>query len=217
MAATNGFAGAYARSSHSVSVSALAGSGTGMERDYDYSATVHGADLDDPAEIGRRAGERAVRRLGPRKVATTRVPIVIEQRLAGGLLRSLAGAINGGAIARGTSFLKDRMGERIFPAGMNVVDDALRPRGLASKPFDAEGLATRRTHFVADGILGSWVLDLYAARKLGLASTGHAARGTGSPPSASRTKPYLQPGTTSTQPPIRQVWEGLCVTAQTGQ
>src|SRR3546814_15467830 len=84
MAATNGFAGAYARSSHSVSVSALAGSGTGMERDYDYSATVHGADLDDPAEIGRRAGERAVRRLGPRKVATPRVPIVIEQRLAGG-------------------------------------------------------------------------------------------------------------------------------------
>src|SRR3546814_16564140 len=117
-------------------------------------------------------------RLGPRKVATTRVPIVIEQRLAGGLLRSLAGAINGGAIARGTSFLKDRMGERIFPAGMNVVDDALRPRGLASKPFDAEGLATRRTHFVADGILGSWVLDLYAARKLGLARSEERRVGT---------------------------------------
>src|SRR3546814_21186106 len=132
-------------------------------------------------------------RLGPRKVATTRVPIVIEQRLAGGLLRSLAGAINGGAIARGTSFLKDRMGERIFPAGMNVVDDALRPRGLASKPFDAEGLATRKMHFVADGLIVSWVLDLYAARRPGLARTGHAPRGTGSPPSSSTTNLPPQP------------------------
>src|SRR3546814_6099661 len=155
-------------------------------------------------------------RLGPRKVATTRVPIVIEQRLAGGLLRSLAGAINGGAIARGTSFFKDRMGERIFPAGMNVVDDALRPRGLASKPFDAEGLATRRTHFVADGILGSWVLDLYAARKLGLASTGHAARGTGSPQSASTPNLHPEPGTISPEQMIRAVGEGLFVTEMNG-
>lgn len=216
MAASNGFAGAYARSSHSVSVSALAGSGTGMERDYDYSVAVHGVDLDDPEMVGRRAGQRAVRRLNPRKVATTRVPVVIDQRLAGSLLRTLAGAINGSAIARGTSFLKDRMGERILAAGLNVVDDALRPRGLASKPFDAEGLATRRTLLVEDGVLSSWILDLYSARRLKLASTGHASRGTGGPPSPATTNLYLEPGSRPPADLIRDVGEGLFVTEMIG-
>ena len=216
LAATNGFAGAYARSSHSVSVSALAGSGTGMERDYDYSSTVHGADLDDPADVGRRAGERAVRRLNPRKAATAKVPVVIDQRLAGGLLRSFAGAINGSSIARGTSFLKDGMGDRIFPAGINIVDDALRQRGLASKPFDAEGLASGRILLVQDGVLKSWVLDLYAARKLGLSSTGHASRGTGGPPSPSTTNLYLEPGRQSPAELIRDIDEGLLVTEMIG-
>ncbi|MET4697926.1 PmbA protein [Constrictibacter sp. MBR-5] len=216
LAATNGFAGAYARSSHSVSVSALAGSGTGMERDYDYSSTVHGADLDDPAAVGRRAGERAVRRLNPRKAATAKVPVIIDQRLAGGLLRSFAGAINGSSIARGTSFLKDRMGDRIFPQGINIVDDALQPRGLASKPFDAEGLASGRTLLVQDGVLKSWVLDLYAARKLGLSSTGHASRGTGGPPSPSTTNLYLEPGRQSPAELIREIGQGLLVTEMIG-
>lgn len=216
LAATNGFAGAYARSSHSVSVSALAGTGTGMERDYDYSSTVHGADLDDPVSVGRRAGERAVKRLNPRKTATARMPVVIDQRLAGGLIRSLAGAINGSSIARGTSFLKDKMGQRIFPAGINIVDDALRPRGLASKPFDAEGLASGRTLFVEDGILTGWVLDLYAARKLGLSSTGHASRGTGGPPSPSTTNLYLEAGRVTVPELIGDIAEGLYVTEMIG-
>lgn len=216
MAATNGFAGAYARSGHSVSVSAVAGSGTAMERDYDYNAVVHGADLEDPATIGRRAGERAVRRLGPRKVETTKVPIILEQRLASSLIRSLAGAINGSSIARGTSFLKDRLGERIFPEGVDIVDDALMRRGAASKPFDAEGLPTRSMSLVEDGVLRSWVLDLYSARKLGLASTGHAARGTGGPPSPSTTNLYLKPGTMSLDEMIADVGQGLLVTEMIG-
>jgi len=216
LAATNGFMGAYARSSHSVSVSALAGTGTGMERDYDYSSTVHGAELDDPVSVGRRAGERAVRRLNPRKTATARMPVVIDQRLAGGLVRNLAGAINGSSIARGTSFLKDKMGERIFPVGINIVDDALKPRGLASKPFDAEGLASGRTLFVEDGVLTSWVLDLYSARKLGLDSTGHASRGIGGPPSPSTTNLYLEAGTVSVAEMIGDIAEGLYVTEMIG-
>jgi len=187
-----------------------------MERDYDYSSTVHGADLDDPAAVGRRAGERAVRRLNPRKAATAKVPVIIDQRLAGGLLRSFAGAINGSSIARGTSFLKDRMGDRIFPQGINIVDDALQPRGLASKPFDAEGLASGRTLLVQDGVLKSWVLDLYAARKLGLSSTGHASRGTGGPPSPSTTNLYLEPGRQSPAELIREIGQGLLVTEMIG-
>ncbi len=216
LAASNGFAGGYARSGHSVSAAAVAGSGTAMERDYDYSSAVHGADLEPAEAVGRSAGERAVRRLDARKVATARVPVVFEQRLAGGLLRHLAGAINGAAIARGTSFLKDRMGQQIFPAGIRIVDDPLRRRGLASKPFDGEGLPTRRLELVSDGVLRSWVLDLHSARQLGLASTGSAARGTASPPSPATTNLYLEPGELTPEAMIREVGRGFLVTELIG-
>lgn len=214
--ATNGFAGAYARSSHSVSAVALAGSGTEMERDYDYSSVVHGSDLDSPEEIGRRAGERVVRRLKPRKTGTARVPVVFEQRLAGGLVRHLAGAINGAAIARGTSFLKDKLGQKIFADGISIVDDPLRPRGLASKPFDGEGIAARKRSFIAGGALQGWFLDLHSARHLGLETTGHAARGTSSPPSPSPTNLYLEPGPVSPEELMADIKEGLFVTELIG-
>jgi PmbA protein len=216
LAASNGFTGSYAVSRHSVSVSVLAGEGTHMERDYDYSSAVFGADLDDPAAVGRRAGERAVKRLNPRKVATAQLPVIYDPRVANSLIGHLASAINGAAIARGTSFLKDSMGKRILPAGVTVTDDPHRRRGLRSKPFDGEGVANRRLDIVADGVLTSWILDLRSARQLGLASTGHAARGTSSPPSPATTNLYLAPGTRSPEELIGEVARGFYVTELIG-
>ena len=216
LAASNGFVGGYARSGHSVSVSAVAGTGTAMERDYDYSSRVHGADLDDAEKVGRNAGERAVRRLGGRKISTEKMPVVYEQRLASGLLRHLVGAINGAAIARGTSFLKDKLGEAIFPTSVNIVDDPLRIRGLASKPFDGEGLPTRRLALVEDGVLKTWILDLHAARQLGLQSTGSAGRGTSAPPSPGTTNLHLEPGVLSPEALIGEIGRGLLVTELIG-
>jgi PmbA protein len=189
-----GFAGRLVRTGHSVSCSALAGAGTGMQRDYDYHSTIHLADLDDAATIGRRAAERAVARLAPARPATAKLPVVYDPRVAGGLVGHFAGAVNGSAIARGTSFLKDRMGQRLFPAGVFIHDDPRRVRGLRSRPFDGEGTPTRPRAFIEDGVLTSWFLDSRSARQLGLASTGHASRGTGGPPSPSSTNLYLAAG-----------------------
>lgn len=194
MVASNGFAGHSARSWHSVSVSVLAGDGTAMERDYDYHTAVHGADLRDPVEIGRTAGERTVRRLNPRKVETMQVPVIFDRRVAGGLLGHLAGAINGAAIARGTSFLKDMLGKAIFAPTIVIRDDPHRLRGLRSTPYDGEGLPTRPSILVDHGVLQTWLLDLRAARQLGLAPTGHAGRGASSLPSPSARNLYLAPG-----------------------
>ncbi|MDB5409155.1 MAG: putative peptidase PmbA-like [Rhodospirillales bacterium] len=194
LAASNGFAGTYADSSHGVSAAVLAGTGTGMERDYDYSSAVFAADLRDPAEIGRSAGERAVRRLGARKVATGQVPIIFDPRVSRSLLGHLIGAISGPGIARGTSFLKDKLGQRIFPQNVTIIDDPHRRRGLRSKPFDGEGIGNRRRAIVENGVLTTWLLDLRSARQLGLQTTGHASRGTSSPPSPSPTNFWLEPG-----------------------
>jgi PmbA protein len=216
MVASNGFAGAYAVSRHGVSVSVIAGSGTGMERDYDYSSTVFAADLADAATVGRQAGERAVRRLGPRKVATTRVPVVFDPRISGGVIGHLASAINGGAITRGTSFLKDKLGQQVLARGLTVTDDPHRARGLRSKPFDGEGIANRRRDIVADGVLTTWILDLRSARQLGLASTGHAGRGTSSPPSPTTTNLFLAPGSLSREALIGGIDQGFYVTELIG-
>jgi PmbA protein len=189
-----GFAGTSARTSHSVSASALAGSGTAMQRDYDYHSTVHLADLDDPAAIGRSAGERAIARLNPTRPDTARIPVIYDPRVAGGLLGHLAGAINGASVARGTSFLKDRMGQRVFAAGIAVHDDPRRIRGGRSRLFDGEGTPTAPLTLIDDGVLASWLLDSRSARQLGLRSLGHAARGTGGPPSPSPSNLYLAAG-----------------------
>lgn len=216
LAATNGFQGGYMISSHSVGCAVLAGEGTGMERDYAFHSSVFGADLEDPADVGKLAGERTVRRLNPRKAKTGRYPVVYHPRVANSLLRHLAGAISGAAVARGTSFLKDSMEQRIFAPGITVVDDPHRRRGLKSKPFDAEGLANQRREFVSDGTLKTWILSLSTARQLGLESTGHATRGTSSPPGAAPTNLYLEPGNQSPEALIGDVEDGFYVMEMMG-
>ncbi len=216
VAATNGFAQSYSVSSHSLSVSVLAGEGTGMERDYDYSTAVYGKDLTAPAELGRNAGIRAVRRLNPRKVDTQSVPVIYDWRVSGGMVRHLFGAINGSSIARGTSFLKDSMGERIFAEGIRLVDDPWRKRGLRSKPFDGEGLATRTKNVIEDGRLTTWILDLASARQLGLESTGNASRGTGGPPGPASTNIYMEAGTISPEEMIAGIENGFFITEMIG-
>ncbi|HEX7969290.1 MAG TPA: metallopeptidase TldD-related protein [Stellaceae bacterium] len=214
--ASNGFAGSYAGTGHSVSASVLAGEGTAMERDDDYTSAVHAADLRDPAAVGRKAGERAVRRLGARKVPTCQVPVVYDPRISASLLRHLVGAISGPAIARRTSFLLDKRGQRIFPAGITIIDDPHRRRGLRSKPFDAEGIPNRRRAIVEDGVLTTWLLDLASARQLGLETTGHASRGTSSPPGPSPTNLWLEPGAVTAGELIGDLDKGFYVTELMG-
>ena len=216
LAASNGFSGSYAASRHAIGVSVLAGKGLAMERDYDFTSTVFGADLEDPETIGRRAGERAVRRLGPKKARTAKVPVVFDPRVAGGLIGHLASAINGRTVARGTSFLKNKMGEPVFTRGLNVVDDPHRARGLRSKPFDGEGLKNARRSIVEDGVLQTWLLDLRSARQLGLASTGHASRGTSSPPGPAATNLYLEAGEKSPEALIGEIEAGFYITEMMG-
>ncbi len=216
LAATNGFAGSYARSSHSVGVSVVAGAGSDMQTDYDYHTAVYSADLMAPAEIGRSAGERAVARLGARPVKTVKAPVVFDPRVAGSLLRHLLGAINGASVARGTSFLKDRLGEPVMASGLSVIEDPHRPRGLRSKPFDGEGLANRRSALVDSGVLTTWLLDLRSARQLELAPTGHASRGTSGPPSPAATNVYLEAGAVSRQDLLAGIDSGLYVTEMIG-
>ena len=212
LASSNGFNATYAISRHGVGVSVIAGEGTAMERDYDFSSTVYGADLDDPERVGRAAGERAVKRLNPRKGATTTAPVVFDPRVSHGLLGHFAGAINGSGIARGTSFLKDSLGQQVFAAGITIVDDPHRKRGLRSKPFDAEGIANSRRNFIENGELKSWVLDLRTARQLGLTTTGNAARGVSSAPSPSLTNFYMEPGSLSPAALIKDIKSGFYVT-----
>ena len=211
-----GFAGRTVRTGHSISATALAGSGTGMQRDYDYSSAVHLSDLEDPTLIGRTAGERAVKRLNPTRPKTTRLPVVLDPRIAASLLGHLAGAINGAGVARGTSFLKDSMGQRIFPAGITITDDPHRVRGLRSRLFDGEGVAGKRMDLISDGVLTTWLLDSRSARQLGLVSTGHAGRGTGGPPSPGPTNLYLAPGALTPAELMADIKEGLYVTEMIG-
>jgi PmbA protein len=217
LATSAGFAGAFGRTGHSVSASVIAGTGTDMQRDYDYHGTVHLADLDAPEAIGHSAGERAVARLNPSRPKTAKMPVIFDPRVAGSLIGHLSGAINGAAVARGTSFLKDKLGERIFAPGINIHDDPRRPRGGRSHTFDGEGVPTQARAIVADGILQSFFLDSRSARQLGFAaSTGHASRGTGGPPGPSATNLYLAAGTLSPAALMDDITEGLYITEMIG-
>lgn len=213
---SGGFAGRVVRTSHSVSAVALAGSGTAMQRDYDYHSAVHLVDLDDPSVIGRSAGERAVARLNPSRPKTAQLPVVYDPRVAGSLLGHLAGAINGATVARGTSFLKDRLGQRVFSAGVRISDDPLRVRGLRSRVFDGEGTPTTRRDLIADGVLTSWILDSRSGRQLRMASTGHAARGTSGPPSPTPTNLFLHAGTLTPTELMADIKLGLYITELIG-
>jgi PmbA protein len=213
---SGGFAGSYATTNISVSVSVIAGEGTGMERDYDFASTRHGGDLGDPEAVGRNAANLALKRLNARRVKSQSVPVVFDPRVSNSLLGHFAGAINGVSIARGTSFLKDRMGQLIFAPGIRIVDDPHIVRGIRSKPFDGEGVANRQMNLVEDGVLKTWILDSASARQLKLTSTGHAARGTGGPPSPSTSNLYLVPGTRSPAALISDIAQGFYVTELIG-
>ena len=214
--ASNGFARARTSSSHSISASVLAGEGLGMERDYDFTTAVHAADLESPEVIGRRAGERAVKRLKPQKATSTQVPVVYDPRVADSLIRHLASAVMGPAVARGTTFLKDKLGQRVFAPGIIIVDDPHRRRGLRSKAYDGDGIPTRKKNVVDDGVLTTWILDLGSARQLGLETTGNASRGTSSPPSPSTTNFYLAAGARSPKELIADIESGFYVTELIG-
>ena len=216
LATSSGFYGRYAGTSHSTGVSMLAGEGTGMERDYDQASARHAGDLRDAADIGRIAGERAVSRLNPRKVKSQAVPVVFDPRESAGLIGHFAGAISGAGIARGVSFLKDKMGEQIFAPGISIIDDPHRARGQRSKPFDGEGVANQKRALIEKGRLTTWLLDCASARQLGLETTGHAARGTGGPPHPSATNLYMEPGALSPEALIADIEQGFYVTELLG-
>ena len=209
---SHGFRGAYLNSGQSISMTAIAGAGMAMERDYDYCATVHGGDLDPPEKIGRTAGERAVERLNPRKVKSKRAPVVFDRRAAGSLIGHLASAINGAAVARKSSFLRDKLGQRLFRPGIRVLDDPRRLRGLRSRPFDAEGVATKSLAVVEDGVLASWLLDCATARELGLVTTGHAQRAVSSTPAPGPSNLHLAAGPDTPEAMMADIAEGFYVT-----
>jgi PmbA protein len=209
---SHGFRGAYMGSNHGVSMTAIAGEGTGMERDYDFSSALHASDLESPEKVGRSAGMRAIERLNPRKVSTRKVPVIFDPRVSGTIVSHLANAANGASIARKVSFLKDKMGEKLFADGIRMVDDPLRKRGLRSRPFDGEGVAGRKLVLVEDGRLSSWLLDSGTARELGLVTTGHAQRGVSSVPSPGSSNLYLEPGNVSPEALMADIADGFYVT-----
>ena len=216
LATSGGFHGAYLASRSGVSMSAIAGEGTAMETDYDFTSALHSADLESPDKVGRTAGERAVARLNPRKVETTKVPIVFDKRVSSSLIGHLASAINGSSVARKTSFLKDKRGEQLFRKGIRVIDDPLRKRGQRSRPFDGEGVAGQRLALIEDGVLMTWLLDSATARELSLVTTGHASRGVSSAPSPGATNLYLEAGSASPDELMADISEGFYVTSLIG-
>ncbi len=215
-ASTAGFAGGYRDSSVSLVVIPVAEQDGAMERDFWYAASRHLTDLPAPEEIGAKAAARAVRRLGARRVATCEVPVVLDPETASSLLRHLASAVSGSAIYRGMSFLAGRLGERIAPSFVRVTDHGRLPRALGSKPFDAEGLPTRRTAVVEEGVLRSYLLDSYSARRLGLESTGNASRSAATAPAPAPTNFFLEPGELSPEQIIGSLTRGFYVTELIG-
>ncbi len=213
---SHGFAGGYAATSHSTYASVLAGTGSDMQRDYASHSVRHLEDLDEAEAIGMRAGQRAVARLNPRKVPSGVMPVLFDPRVGSGLVGHLIGGIVGPAIARRSSFLLDSLGEALFDAGVTIIDDPLRQRGLRSRPFDGEGLPTERRAIIDRGILTGWLMDSASARQLGLEPTGHASRGTSGAPGAGVTNVHMEPGTAGPGELMADVKRGLYVTELIG-
>ncbi|WP_439544836.1 TldD/PmbA family protein [Sandarakinorhabdus sp.] len=216
LATSTGFRGGKRSTSHGLSASVLAGTGSDMQRDYAWHSARYLADLESAEEIGRRAGERAVKRLHPIKLASAAMPVVFDPRVSASLLGHLVGAITGSAIARGTSFLKDKLGQAILPSTLSIIDDPLRPRGLRSRAFDGEGLPAQRTAIIDHGVLHNWLMDSASARQLGLAPTGHASRGTSGPPGAGPSNMHLEGGTATPAELIADIKRGVYVTELIG-
>ena len=216
IAATNGFSGGYTRTDHGLSCVAITGEGLGMERDYYGDMRMHRADMMAPADIGRIAAERTVARKGARKPATGAFPVLFDERVASSLIGHLLQAANGSAIARGASWLRDALGEQVLPEGLSLIEQPLRPRASGSRPFDAEGLPTADRAIIDKGALTGWTLDLATARKLGLQSTGNAARGTSAPPTPSVSNIALTQGPASREDLLRDMGTGLLITSMIG-
>lgn len=216
LATSHGFVGHYVGSRFGRSASVIAGQGTGMERDYEYSSRPHFANLDSAEEIGRMAGERAVRRLNPRKAKTGPVDVVFDPRVARGIAGHLAGAINGASVARKTSFLRDRMGQQVASAAITVTDEPALVRGQASRPFDGEGIAGEKLLMVEKGVLNHWFLSTSAAKELGLTTNGRGAR-SGSSVSPSSTNLAIEAGEKSPEEIIKSLKTGFYVTEVFGQ
>ncbi|MDE1915862.1 MAG: TldD/PmbA family protein [Sphingomonadales bacterium] len=212
LATSHGFAGSYGTTSRSITAGAVAGEGSAMERDSAWRAARHLADLPEAREIGRQAGERAVARLNPARVKSGPVPILFDPRVGGSLLGHLAGAMSGAAVARRSSFLIDRLGQRLFDSGITIYDEPHQLRGLRSRPFDGEGLPTARFDLVRDGVLQGWLVDSATGRQLGLAPTGHASRGVSGAPGAGVSNLFMMAGTPSPEALMADIEEGIYVT-----
>jgi PmbA protein len=218
LATSGGFSGAYRTSGHGCSAAVIAGEGATMQRDHAWHSARHLEDLEGAAAIGTRAGERAVARLNPGRPRPGKYPVIFDPRVSSTLLGHFSGAITGSAIARGTSFLQDKLGESVFAKKVSIVDDPLRPRGLRSRPFDAEGVRVSRQELVADGVLSTWIADSASARQLGIAPTGHASRGgVGSAPGASPSNLYLAPGARSREELLAAFPEAVLLIELIGQ
>ena len=213
---SHGFDGRHKGSAFSLGVGVIAEKDGAMERGGESRATRYLSDLPGAAEIGLKAGERAVARVGPRKIASTTAPVIFENRIATQVLSPLLGAISGPAIARGSSFLKDKLGQRVLPAGVDMIDDPFRLRGLGSTPFDDEGVAVERRNIVEDGVITTWLLNSAAAAQLGLASTGHASRGLAGPSGVSTHNLHLAPGEHDKAGLMAEAGSGLLITSMFG-
>ena len=214
---SHGFAGAYAATSRSISASVIAGEGAGMQRDYAYRTARYLSDLPGPEEIGVLAGDRVVARLNPGRVTSGPMPVVFDPRAGATLLGHLASAIAGSAIARRTSFLLEHEGGQVFAPGVTIVDDPHRVRGLSSRLFDGEGLATAWRELVSDGKLTGWLMDCAAARQLGREPTGHAVRGHGGAPGVGASNVHIEAGGVTPAELMADVADGVYVTELIGQ
>ncbi|MBM1689726.1 TldD/PmbA family protein [Sulfitobacter geojensis] len=215
-AMTNGFEGGFSRTDRGLSCVAIAGAGTGMERDYDGDGRIFQSDMRSAEDIGQSAGNRAVERLDARKPPTGAYPVLFDERISSSLIGHLLSAVSGGAVARGASFLRDAMGQAVLPDHLSLIEDPHRPRASGSRPFDAEGLATRKRLIVENGILQGWTLDLANARKLGMDPTANAARSTSSGPGPTNWNVALTQGEQSRAELIRDMGTGLLVTSMIG-
>ncbi|MDT7041946.1 TldD/PmbA family protein [Candidatus Nitronereus thalassa] len=219
LANTHGFLDSHRSSRFSLSVTPIAvdeKNGGGMQRDSWYTVQRKYSLLDSPETIGQIAAQRTVRRLGAKKVSTQRVPVIFDPEMAESLLGHLATAVSGYSLYKGASFLLGQLGQRIAPEFVSVIDDGRMVGGLGSRPFDGEGLATRKNVVLDRGVLSSYLLDTYSGKKLGMPSTGNAARSIGENPSVSTTNFFLQPGTTTPKEIIGSVKQGLYVTELIG-
>jgi len=217
LATSGGFSGGYRSTGHGVSAAVIAGEGASMQRDHDWHSARHLEDLESAAEIGRRAGERAVARLNPIRPRPGKYPVLFDPRVSSGLLGHFIGAITGSSVARKTSFLQHKLGGQLFPGNVTIVDDPLRVRGLCSRPFDGEGVRVSRRELVSGGVLNQWIAESASARQLGIQPTGHAARGVGGAPGASPSNLYMEPGSRSREELLAAFPEAVLVIELIGQ